>query len=67
MLEKHSRVFCILQSSLWTLLHISITNLIFLLLDLFISRPLPMKQPIKVDKHNISTPESGVPDLVVTL
>ena len=31
-----------------------------------ISPPLPIKQPIKVDKHNIYTLKSGVQDLVVT-
>ena len=44
----------------------SITHLIFLLLNLFISYPIPITQPIKIDKHNISTPKSGVQDLVVS-
>ena len=44
----------------------SITILIFLLLNFFISHPLPIKQPIKIDNNNLSTPKSGVKDLVVT-
>ena len=44
----------------------SITNIFFLLLNLFISQPLPIKQPINVVNHNISTPKSGVQDLKVT-
>ena len=60
------RIFCLLQSSLWTLVHMSITNLILLLLILYLSHPLPISQPIKVDQHNNSTPKSGVKDLMVT-
>ena len=44
----------------------SITNLIFFLHKLFLSCPLPIKQPIEVDQHNISTPKTGVLDLIVT-
>ena len=44
----------------------STTNLIFTLLNLFISFPLPKKQTNKVDQHNISTPKTGIQDLVVT-
>ena len=44
----------------------SIANLTFLLLNLFLSHPLPIKQPIKIDQHNISTPKFGVQDLEVT-
>ena len=35
-------------------------------LFLFFSCPLKIKQPIKVDQHNISRPETGLQDLVVT-
>ena len=58
--------FCFLQSSLWTFLHMFITNFIFLLLYLFILHSLPIKQLIKIDKHNNSTPKLGVKDLVAT-
>ena len=44
----------------------STTNLILILQNLFLSCPLPIKQPIKVDQHNISTPKTGIQDLVVT-
>ena len=44
----------------------STTNLIFILINLFFSCPLPIKQPIKVDQHNISAPKTGIQDLVVT-
>ena len=44
----------------------STTNLILILPNLFSSSPLPIKQPIKVDQHNISTPKTGIQDLVVT-
>ena len=43
-----------------------ITNLILLLLNLFLSHPFPIKQPVTVDQHNISTPKSGVQDLIAT-
>ena len=59
-------MFCLLQSPLWALLHMSMTNLIFLLFNFFISHPLPIKQPIKVDSHNVFTPKSGIQDLIVT-
>ena len=35
-------------------------------INLFFSYPVPIKQPIKVDSHNISTPKLGVQDLIVT-
>ena len=44
----------------------STTNLIFILLNLFFSNPLSIKQPINVEQHNISTPKTGSQDLVVT-
>ena len=44
----------------------STANLIILLINLFDPHPLPMKQAIKVANRNISTPKSGVQDLVVT-
>ena len=45
------------------------TNSILILLNilsLFLSCPLPKKQPIKVNQHNISTPKTGIQDLVAT-
>ena len=58
----------ILSSIIHTLyfLHMSNTSLIFILLNLFFSCPIPIKQPIKVDQHNISTPKTGIQDLAVT-
>ena len=50
-------------------MHFTILTLDFLTLflrNLFISHPLPKEQPIKVDKHNISTAKSGVQCLVVS-
>ena len=44
----------------------STTNLNFTLINLFFSCPLPIKQPIKVNQHTISTPKTGMQDLVVT-
>ena len=44
----------------------STKNLILILLNLFFSNPLSIKQPIKVDQHSISTPKTGIQDLVVT-
>ena len=44
----------------------STTNLILIILNLIFSCPLPIKQLIKVDQHNISTPKTGIQDLVVT-
>ena len=44
----------------------STTNLILILLNLFFLYPLPIKQPIKIDQNNISTPKTGIQDLVVT-
>ena len=44
----------------------STTNLILILINLFFSSQLPKKQPIKVDQNNISTPKTGIQDLVVT-
>ena len=44
----------------------STTNLIHILINLFFSYPLAIKQPIKVDQHNISAPKTGIQDLVVT-
>ena len=44
----------------------SITILILFLRNLFISHPLPKEQSIKVDKHNITTPKTGVQGLVVS-
>ena len=44
----------------------SITNLILILVNLFFSYPLPIKPPITVDQQNISTPKTGIQDLVVT-
>ena len=44
----------------------STTNLIFILANLLFSCALSIKQPIKVDQHNISTPKTGIKDLVVT-
>ena len=44
----------------------STTNLNLILINLFFSSQLPIKQPIKVDQNNISTPKTGIPDLVVT-
>ena len=44
----------------------STINLILILHNLFFSCPLQIKQPIKVDQHNISTPKTGIKDLVVT-
>ena len=43
-----------------------ITNLTLLLLNLFLLNQLPIKPPIKVDQNNISTPKTGIQDLVVT-
>ena len=43
----------------------SITILILLLPNLFLSHPLRIKQTIEVDQHNISTPKPGVQDLIV--
>ena len=43
-----------------------ITNLILLLLNLFFSYPLPLKQTIKVDQNKFSPPKTGVQDLIVT-
>ena len=42
------------------------SNLYSLLFNLFISHPLPIKQPFEVDTHNISTPKPRVQDLIVT-
>ena len=44
----------------------STTNLIFILINLFSSSPLSIKQPIKVDQHNITTPKTGILFLAVT-
>ena len=44
----------------------STTNLTLILLNLFLPCPLPIKQPIKVDQHNISTTKTGIQYLVVT-
>ena len=44
----------------------STTNLIIITINLFFSSQLPLKQPIKVDQHNISRPKTGIQDLVVT-
>ena len=44
----------------------SITNLIVLLANLFLSFPLLIQQPITNDIRKISTPRSGVQDLIVT-
>ena len=44
----------------------SITNLILILINLFFSNTLPIKPPITVDQQNISTPKTGIQDLVVT-
>ena len=44
----------------------STTNLILIVINLFFSSPLPVKQPIKVDQHNISTPNTSIQDLAVT-
>ena len=48
------------------LLHMSTTNLIIILINLFLSSQLPMKQPINVDQHNIFPPKTGIQDLLVT-
>ena len=44
----------------------STTNLNYILINLFFSCPLPIKQTIKVDQRNISTAKTGIQDLVVT-
>ena len=44
----------------------SITNLTLLFPNLFLSHPLPIKQSVKVDQHNISTSKIGVQDLIFT-
>ena len=44
----------------------SVTNLKYFLINLVFSLSLPVKQPIKVDHHNISTPKTDVQDLIVT-
>ena len=44
----------------------STTNLILILFNIFFSFPFPIKQPIKVDQYNISTPKTGIEDLLVT-
>ena len=44
----------------------STTNLILILLYLFFSCPRPVRQPVKVDQHNFSTPKTGIQDLVVS-
>ena len=44
----------------------SITDLICFLITLILSISLPIKQPIKVDHHNISIPKTGVQNLIVT-
>ena len=44
----------------------SITILIRSLVNIFFSHLLPIKQPIKVEKRNISTPKLGGQDLIVT-
>ena len=44
----------------------SVTNLNLLLTKLFISHQLPIQQPIEFDHHNVSTPKTGIQDLVVT-
>ena len=59
-------ILCLLQPTLGTLLHMSITNLILILANLFISYPLPIKPPITVDHQSISTPKTGIQDLVDT-
>ena len=63
--KKRRRILCLLQSALWTFLHMSITNLILIVFNLFFSCPLPIKQTIKVEHRNISTPKTGIQDLVV--
>ena len=42
------------------------TNLIIILINLFFSSQLLIKQPIKVDQQKISTLKTGIQDLVVT-
>ena len=37
-----------------------------MLLNLFFSCPLPIKQPFKVDQHKISASKTGIQDLAVT-
>ena len=44
----------------------SITNLIMQFRYSLFCSPLPTKQPITNDRHNISTPNSSVQDLIVT-
>ena len=44
----------------------SITNLIALLPNFFLSHTLSIRQPIKVDQHNNSRPKSGVQELIAT-
>ena len=36
------------------------------MVNIFFSHLLPIKQPIKIEKRNISTPKLGVQDLIVT-
>ena len=44
----------------------SITNLILILTNLFLSNTLPVKPTIKVDQQKITTPKTGIQDLIVT-
>ena len=44
----------------------STTNLTIILINLFFLSQLPIKQPIKVNQHNISTPKTGIQDHGVT-
>ena len=44
----------------------SISSLILIITNLFFSHALQVKTPIKIDHQNISTPKTGIQDLVVT-
>ena len=63
---KNCRRHSFLQSSFRIILHMSSANLIILLINLLLSYPRPVNQPIKFDNRNILTPKSGVKGLIVT-